>query len=70
MAKKKIEVVFLPGSLDDFEGTQQELDEFIEELQQLAEEMYEQALIEEEPTYQLDELDESNLSLNTPRILH
>ena len=70
MSKKKIEVVFLPGCFDEFDGTQQELDEFIEELQEMAEELHEQAIVEEEPSYWLDELEDPNLALNTPRTLH
>jgi len=30
--KKELEVVFAPGCFDDFEGTQEELDEFIAEI--------------------------------------
>lgn len=34
---KKIEIVFEPGCFDDFEGTQEELDEMIKEITRLAE---------------------------------
>lgn len=34
---KKIKVVFAPGCFDDFEGTQEELDEFIQTIQAMAE---------------------------------
>ena len=35
--KKKPEVVFMPGCFDSFEGTQEELDEMIAEIQRMAE---------------------------------
>jgi hypothetical protein len=43
---KKIKVVFAPGSFDNFEGTQEELDELIAEIKTLAEsgELQERAL--------------------------
>jgi len=34
---KKIEVVFAPGCFDDFEGTQEELDELVAEIKSMAE---------------------------------
>jgi hypothetical protein len=34
--KKPIKVVFAPGSLDNFEGTQEELDELVAQIQELA----------------------------------
>ncbi len=33
--KKKLEVVFAPGCFDDFEGTQEELDELVAEIRAL-----------------------------------
>jgi hypothetical protein len=33
---KEIEIVFAPGSFDDFEGTQEELDTMVEEIQAMA----------------------------------
>ena len=33
---KKIQVIFTPGCFDDFEGTQEELDEFVAEIQRMA----------------------------------
>jgi hypothetical protein len=43
--KKKLEVVFAPGCFDDFEGSQEELDELVAEISRLVEsdEMFEQA---------------------------
>ena len=35
--KKKIEVIFAPGCFDGFEGTQEELDEFIQQIREMAE---------------------------------
>ena len=37
MTDKKIKIEFAPGAFDQFEGTQEELDEFIAELQRMAE---------------------------------
>ena len=37
MSDKKIKIEFAPGAFDQFEGTQEELDEFIAELQRMAE---------------------------------
>lgn len=34
---KKPEIVFMPGCFDDFEGTQEELDEMVAEIQRLVE---------------------------------
>jgi len=43
--KKKLEVVFAPGCFDDFEGSQEELDDLVAEISRLVEsgEMFEQA---------------------------
>lgn len=35
--KKKIQVEFAPGALDSFDGTQEELDDLIEEIKRMAE---------------------------------
>jgi hypothetical protein len=35
--KKKVEVVFAPGCFDNFDGTQEELDQLIKEIQEGAE---------------------------------
>ena len=42
--KKKLEVVFAPGCFDDFEGSQEELDDLVAEISRLVEsgEMFEQ----------------------------
>jgi hypothetical protein len=34
--EKKMKIVFAPGSLDNFDGTQEELDELIAQIQELA----------------------------------
>ena len=36
MTEKKIQVEFAPGCFDDFDGTQQELDELVAEIQRMA----------------------------------
>ena len=35
--EKKMKVVFVPGCFDDFDGSQEELDELVEEIKRLAE---------------------------------
>lgn len=35
--EKKMKVIFAPGALDDFEGTQEELDKLVAEINELAE---------------------------------
>jgi hypothetical protein len=67
--KKKINIEFAPGAFDGFEGTQEELDEFVkaiqegfesgeflEESEELTDEMFE-ALPEEDQQRILDALD-------------
>jgi hypothetical protein len=56
--KKPLEIVFAPGCFDDFEGTQEELDEMIAEINRLAEtgELFERAL-----PVDLDELSDEEL---------
>lgn len=34
--KKKPELVFMPGCFDEFEGTQEELDQLVEEIKRMA----------------------------------
>lgn len=60
MTDKKIKIEFAPGAFDSFEGTQEELDGLIAEIQRMAEsgEMFEKAvpldvdaLIEEDPEF-------------------
>ena len=56
--KKPLEVVFAPGCFDDFDGTQEELDEMIAEINRLAEtgELFERSL-----PVDLDELSDEEL---------
>lgn len=56
--KKPLEIVFAPGCFDDFEGTQEELDEMIAEINRLAEtgELFERSL-----PVDLDELSDEEL---------
>jgi len=74
--QKKPEIVFAPGCFDSFEGTQEELDEMIAEIQRMAEsgELFENSteldleeLAEEDPEF-ADKLIES-LSLDNTRKL-
>lgn len=75
--KKKLEVVFAPGCFDDFEGTQEELDELLTEINRLVEsgELFERSvpmdlsdldLSEEELEELLDELEDEDFSLEKP----
>ena len=54
--RKDIKVVFAPGSFDNFDGTQEELDELLTEIHRLIEtgELFEKAV-------PLDELDDDEL---------
>jgi hypothetical protein len=74
--QKKPEIVFAPGCFDSFEGTQEELDEMIAEIQRMAEsgELFENSteldleeLAEEDPEF-ADKLIES-LSFDNGRKL-
>lgn len=58
---QKPEVVFAPGCFDNFEGTQEELNEFIAEIQRLVEsgELFENAIeldLDEDAAEDLDAL--------------
>ena len=55
---KKIKIVFQPGCFDDFEGTQEELDDMLVEIQRMADtgELFENAV--EVDDLDFDELDE------------
>jgi hypothetical protein len=56
--KKPLQVMFAPGCFDDFDGTQEELDEMIAEINRLAEtgELFERSL-----PVDLDELSDEEL---------
>jgi hypothetical protein len=54
---KKPEIVFAPGCFDNFEGTQEELDEMIAEIQRMAESG---ELFENSQPLDLDELSEED----------
>lgn len=53
--KKPIELIFAPGCFDSFDGTQEELDELIEQIKKMAEtgELFEQST----PVY-LDDIED------------
>jgi len=53
MTDKKLEVVFAPGCFDDFEGTQEELDAFVSEINRLIESG---ELLEHAEEFNIDEL--------------
>lgn len=55
---KKIKIVFQPGCFDDFEGTQEELDDMMIEIQRMADtgELFENAV--EVDDLDLEDLDE------------
>jgi len=77
--KKKIEVVFMPGSFDNFEGTQEELDELIQQIKDMVEsgELFENStpvvlediedLIDDTNPLEIEEIVNEML---TPRTLH
>jgi hypothetical protein len=74
--QKKPEIVFAPGCFDNFEGTQEELDEMIAEIQRMVDsgelfknstELNLEELVEEDPEF-ADKLIES-LSLDNNRKL-
>ena len=53
MTDKKLEVVFAPGCFDDFEGTQEELDAFVSEINRLIDSG---ELLEHAEEFNIDEL--------------
>lgn len=77
--KKKIEIIFAPGCFDNFDGTQEELDEMIQQIKKMAEsgELFEQSmpvdldgiedLIDETNPLEIEEIVNEML---TPRKLH
>jgi hypothetical protein len=58
MEDKKLELVFAPGCFDSFEGTQEELDELVQEIQR----MFDSGeFMEKSEPVNLDELDDEIL---------
>jgi len=58
MEDKKLELVFAPGCFDSFEGTQEELDELVQEIQR----MFDSGeFMEKSEPVNLDELDDGIL---------
>ena len=59
--KKPIEIVFAPGCFDSFDGTQEELDEMIEQIKKMAEsgELFEKSTLVELDDIE-DLIDETN----------
>jgi hypothetical protein len=70
--KKQIKIEFAPGAFDQFDGTQQELDEFVAELHRMAEsgelEEHSQSLDDDEAWQELTEEEQAMISavLNQP----
>jgi len=70
--KKQIKIEFAPGAFDQFDGTQQELDEFIAELHRMAEsgelEEHSQSLDDDESWLELTEEEQAMISaaINRP----
>ncbi len=56
--EEKLKVVFQPGCFDDFEGTQEELDEFVKEIQEMFENMTPEELKAQSHEIQLEDLTE------------
>ena len=70
MTEKKIQVEFAPGCFDNFDGTQQELDELVAEIERLANsgEMFENSMpVTEESLTDLTE-EEQQVLLNAVRM--
>lgn len=59
--KPKIKIEFMPGCFDDFEGTQEELEEMIREIEEMA---ADGTLFDNSEDLTEDELDEIWASLN------
>ena len=70
MTEKKMKVEFAPGCFDDFDGTQQELDELVAEIERMANsgEMFENSMpVTEESLTDLTE-EEQQVLLNAVRM--
>jgi len=64
---KPVKIIFDPGCFDDFDGTQEELDEMIAEIQRLADsgELFENAIpLEESDLLSEEEKEELNLRMD------
>jgi len=57
--EEKLKVVFQPGCFDDFGGTQEELDEFVKEIQEMFENMSPEEFEEQGQEISLESLAES-----------
>jgi len=64
--KKQIKIEFAPGAFDQFDGTQEELDEFVAELHRMAEsgelEEHSQSLDDDEAWQELTEEEQAMIS--------
>ena len=61
MTEKKMKIEFAPGCFDDFEGTQEELDQLIQEIQTMFTELTPEELAERSRPVSLDELEDETL---------
>lgn len=61
MTEKKMKIEFAPGCFDNFEGTQEELDQLIQEIQTMFTELTPEELAERSRPVSLDELDDETL---------
>ena len=77
--KKPMKVEFMPGCFDEFEGTQEELDELINKIQSMADsgELFEQSrplsvhdLLDELSDEEIEELFEEVEHLSEKKVLH
>jgi hypothetical protein len=72
MSEKKLEIVFAPGCFDDFEGSQEELDNLVEQIRTMAAngELFENStpideLIDALPEDEFQKLSDALVSLDT-----
>ena len=56
--KKTVKVEFAPGAFDNFEGTQEELDELVANIQNMFANMSQEELVANSRSVTLDDLDE------------
>jgi hypothetical protein len=63
---KNIEIVFAPGAFDTFEGTQEELDEFMTEIQRM---FTSGEILEKSQPLDIDSLDDEELERLAPFLL-
>lgn len=65
MDKKKIKITYAPGAFTEFDGTQEELDEFVKELEEI---LTDQGFMEELGKYDELQIDAVELNLSEEEI--